>query len=63
MPRLALAASACIVFAVFGVALNQALPKPHTRGDYLIIGALATLAALITIFTGVVLGSGRRPRR
>ena len=64
IPRsLALGVSACITFAVVGVALNQALPKPHTRGDYLIIGTLATLAALITIFAGLVLGSGKRLRR
>jgi hypothetical protein len=52
----ALAASACMAFAVFAVALNRVLPSPHTKADYLIIGTLATLAALIAIFAGLVLG-------
>jgi hypothetical protein len=32
------------------------LPVPHTKADYLIVGTLATLAALITIFAGLVMG-------
>ena len=57
----ALIASACMVFAIFAVALAQALPARRARGDYLIVGTLATLAALITIFAGLLLG--RRSRR
>jgi hypothetical protein len=63
LPRAAvLASSACVVFVVFTVALLRVLRAPHTRADYLIIGSLATLAALITIFAGLVLGAagGRR---
>ena len=57
MPRpLALAISAALAFAVFAVALLRVLPQPHTRADYLIVGTLATLAALITIFAGLVMG-------
>jgi len=56
----ALIASACIVFAILAVALMQALPAPRSKADYLIVGTLATLAALITIFAGLLLG--RRSR-
>ena len=52
----ALAASACLSFAIFAVALIRVLPSPHSKADYLIVGTLATLAALITIFAGLVLG-------
>ena len=56
----ALAASACLAFAVFAVALIRALPAPHGRADYLIVGTLSTLAALITIFAGLVMGRRKR---
>jgi hypothetical protein len=60
-PRLAaLWVSACLVFATFAVALTRLLPAPHVKSDYLVIGSLATLAALITIFAGMVLGRWRR---
>jgi len=52
----ALIGSACLVFAVFAIALIRVLPSPHTKADYLIVGTLSTLAALITIFAGLVLG-------
>jgi len=55
----ALAASACLAFAIFAVALIRVLPAPHARADYLIVGTLSTLAALITIFAGLVLGRKR----
>jgi hypothetical protein len=61
LPRpAALAVSACMAFAIFAVALIRVLPSPHARSDYLIVGTLATLAALITIFAGLVIGR-RRP--
>ena len=61
VPRpVALIVSACLAFAVFAISLNRVLPPPHTRADYLIIGTLATLAALITLFAGVVLGRRKR---
>jgi len=56
----ALAASASLAFAVFAVALIRVLPSPHTKADYLIVGTLATLAALITIFAGLVMGRRKR---
>jgi len=51
----ALAVSACMAFAVFAVALISVLPAPHGKADYLIVGTLATLAGLITIFAGLVM--------
>ncbi|MGC9946578.1 MAG: hypothetical protein ABSF64_09450 [Bryobacteraceae bacterium] len=57
IPRpVALAISACIAFTVFAVALIRVLPAPHGKADYLIVGTLATLAALIAIFAGLVMG-------
>jgi hypothetical protein len=61
IPRpVALAISACLAFTVFAVALLRVLPSPHARSDYLIVGTLATLAALITIFAGLVMGRWKR---
>jgi hypothetical protein len=59
-PPAALAASACLAFAIFAVALIHVLPAPHSKADYLIVGTLATLAALITIFAGLVMGRRKR---
>lgn len=57
----ALIASACIAFTILALALVQVLPERHSKADYLIVGTLATLAALITIFAGLLLS--RRSRR
>ena len=56
----ALGVSASIAFAIFAVALIRVLPSPHGRADYLIVGTLATLAALIVIFAGLVLSRRKR---
>ena len=56
----ALDASACLAFTIFAVALIRVLPAPHARADYLIAGTLSTLAALIVIFAGLVLGRRKR---
>jgi len=61
IPRwVTLGVSACLAFAIFAVSLIRVLPSPHARADYLIVGTLATLAALITIFAGLVLGRRKR---
>jgi hypothetical protein len=61
IPRsLALGVSACLIFIVFAVALTRLLPSPHASSDYLVVGTLATLAALITVFAGLVLSRRRR---
>ena len=59
-PGAALTASAGLAFAIFTVALVRVLPSPHSKADYLIVGTLATLAALITLFAGLVLGRRKR---
>jgi len=56
----ALAGSAFLAFAVFTIALLRVLPEPHTRSDYLIVGTLATLAGLIVVFAGLVLGRRKK---
>ena len=56
----ALGASAFLSFVVFALALVRVLPAPHSKSDYLIVGTLATLAALITVFAGLVLGRRKR---
>ncbi len=43
---------AMAVFAGIVVALLDVLPVPHSRTDYLVIGSLATLAALGMLFIG-----------
>ena len=45
---------------VFAVALIRVLPSPHSKYDYLIVGTLATLAALITIFAGLVMSRRKK---
>ncbi|HUO28182.1 MAG TPA: hypothetical protein VMU80_03120 [Bryobacteraceae bacterium] len=57
---LVLALSAGLAFAIFAIALIHVLPSPHSHADYLIVGTLATLAALITIFAGLVLGRRKK---
>jgi hypothetical protein len=55
----ALVAGPCIAFATVAVALLRVLPEPRSRADYLIMGTLATVAALIWVFVALILG-GRR---
>ncbi len=51
--------SALLAFAVFAIGLLRILPAPHTSSDYLVVGSLATLAGLITVFGAMVLGRRR----
>lgn len=61
LPRaVALGGSASLAFAIFAIALMRVVPEPHTKADYLIIGSLSTLAALITLFAGLVLGRRKK---
>ena len=54
-----LAASGCVIFAVVSVGLVRLLPLPHNRAGYLMIGTLASLAAIITMFVGLLLTRSR----
>jgi hypothetical protein len=51
-----LSASALIVFAVVAAVLFQVLPGPHGPADYLVIGSVATLAALSVLFVVTIAG-------
>jgi len=57
---LVLAVCALLVFAVFAYVLVRLVPAPHSRSDYLVAGTLATLAAMITVFAGLVLSRRKR---
>ncbi|MGA2134404.1 MAG: hypothetical protein ABSH50_19095 [Bryobacteraceae bacterium] len=60
LPRpVALGIAALLAFTAFAVALMRLLPSPHATSDYLVVGTLATLAALITVFAGLVLSRRR----
>lgn len=45
---------AVVVFAATVMVLFDVLPGPRTRTDYLVIGSIATLAALGLLFAGWV---------
>ena len=59
---LLLGGGALIIFVVVTFALVQILPPPHSRADDIVIGTLSTLAALVTVFGGLVLARGKRRR-
>ncbi len=59
-----LAAATAIVFAATVMLLMRLIPPPHRPADYMIIGAMATLISLITVFGGVaIIPSFRSPGR
>lgn len=45
---------AIAVFVGVVLALLDVLPAPHSRTDYLVVGSIATLAALGVLFSGWV---------
>lgn len=49
-----IASGAIAVFAGVVLALLDVLPAPHSRTDYLVIGSIATLAALGVLFSAWV---------
>lgn len=49
-------ASALVVFGVVAAILLQILPGPHGPADYLVIGSVATLAALAVLFVVTITG-------
>jgi hypothetical protein len=56
MPRpLLLGLAAAAAFIVVASALLAAMAKPLRPVDYLMIGAMATLAALVVLFIGVMM--------
>ena len=55
---LALVGFSVVVFVVCAVMLLRLVPGPHTEGDYLIIGCVSTLGALLSLFLILILTSG-----
>lgn len=53
-----LAISAVAVFIVIAALLVRLLPQPRKDSDYLVIGAVATLAALGVVFAVLLQRSG-----
>ena len=51
-----LTVSALIVFGIVGAVLLQVLPGPHRPADFLVIGTVATLAALAALFVAIIPG-------
>jgi len=53
-----LAISAVTVFVVIALLLVRFLPQPRKDSDYLVIGAVSTLAALGVVFVALLQRSG-----
>ena len=49
------------LFLISVIVLLRVIPGPHTEGDYLIIGCLATLVSLLVLFLIVITTSGKTP--
>ena len=56
---LALVAGAIVVFVSVVALLLQVMPGPHKQLDYLVVGSVATLAALVAVFL-VLMGAWAR---
>jgi len=54
-----------VIFAVSILVLLNVIPGPHTRLDYLVIGAVATFLSMIVLFVTLlksgVPGAGKAP--
>ncbi len=53
-----LGVGALFVFIVVALGLLRVMPQPMRDSDYLVVGSLATLAALVTLF--IVLASASK---
>lgn len=53
---LPLAGAAAIVFIASIAILMNVIPGPHSRLDYLVIGAVATFLAMIVLFVALLKG-------
>ena len=49
-----------LVFAAVAAILAEVMPGPLKDSDYLIIGSVATLVALLAAFFGMVATSGKK---
>lgn len=60
MQSLILGLSAALVFCVVAAILLRVMPQPLKPTDALVIGAVATLAALVVLFVGFMLTTKQR---
>jgi uncharacterized membrane protein YozB (DUF420 family) len=51
---------AAAVFAVVAALLLRVMPRPLRPTDAMVVGALATLAAMVVLFAGYMLITGQR---
>lgn len=51
---LTLACAVVVVFAVAAIIGLQFLPEPRSRAEYMVVGTMATLFALGTLFLGLI---------
>lgn len=58
---LVLGAAVAAIFAGVALMMLRALPRPHSRGDYMIAGELATMVSMLALF-GVLLSTHVRAR-
>ena len=61
MRALLVAGTVIALFVASVVILTQLVPGPHSPGDYLIIGCLATLIALAALFVILITTWARIP--
>lgn len=55
MPRaLTLTLAAGCIFAVVAVVMVQVMPQPLKDSDYMVIGSVATLVALLVLFLALI---------
>ncbi len=51
---LTLAGGALVVFAVVAAIMIKLMPSPLKDSDYLVVGSVSTLMALLTVFLGLI---------
>ena len=51
---LVLAGAGLVVFAVAAVLMIRLMPQPLKDSDYLVVGSVATLVAMLVVFLGLV---------
>ncbi len=56
-----LAVGIVLVFATVAAVLLHIIPAPHRPSDYLVVGAVATLAAMAAAFVALITGWVKSP--
>jgi hypothetical protein len=58
--RLLLGLPAALVFMLSAVLLLRAMPKPLRPTDFMVVGTVSTLAALVVLFAGILIAMKQR---